>query len=67
MADEPELNPEDPLPALVAAVDQAGATAGMLARLAGAHFEAFKEAGFSESQALYLTAAQIIQDPGQAP
>ena len=59
--------PEDPLPALIAALDQVLAMAPQLARVARGTFEAFTEAGFTESQALYLTAVQLQSDPGTAP
>lgn len=59
--------PEDPLPALRAELDQALAMAPELARMAWGYYETFKAQGFSDSQAVYLTACQIHQGPGGAP
>lgn len=58
---------DDPLPAMIAKVDQLAMEAPIVARCARAFFEAFNEAGFNEAQATYLTACQILQDPGSAP
>lgn len=62
-----DINPEDPLPALRAEIDQMLAMAPELTRTYRSYFEAFTDKGFSESQALYLTAAQVLQNPGKAP
>ena len=63
---EPEHS-EDPLPALRAQLDQLIATAPEIARVALGFHEAFVTEGFSDRQALYLTAAQLLQSPGTAP
>ena len=62
-----EEPPVDPLPALLANIDQALSMAGELARLARGYYDAFKHAGFSDAQAVYLTACQLHGDPGDAP
>lgn len=59
--------PDDPLPRIRAEMDQMVELAPELARLAYGWFEAFSDAGFADSQALYLAAAQMLQDPGTAP
>lgn len=59
--------PEDPLPAMIAMVDQLAMQAPLIARAAHAFYTGFAEAGFKESQALYLTACQLMQHPGSAP
>lgn len=64
---EHDFSPEDPLPALRAEVDQAVAMSPELARMAGGLFRAFAEEGFSERQALYLTACHLHSSPGNAP
>lgn len=38
-----------------------------MARAARAWFNAFQDQGFTDSQALYLAAAQLLQDPGSPP
>lgn len=48
--------PVDPLPALVAAMEQALMYAPMIARQNKALYDAHVEQGFTEKQALYLTA-----------
>ena len=60
-------DPEDPLPALRAQMDQMLMLAPELARAARAFFDAYKAQGFEDKQALYLTAAQLLQDPGTPP
>lgn len=62
-----DQQPDDPLPALLAALDQALSMAPQLARMARGYFDAFEHEGFTASQALYLTAAQIHSTPGSAP
>ena len=59
--------PHDPLPAFRAEIDQALMVAPELGRVAQAYFAAFTEEGFSSKQALYLTAAQLLQTPGTPP
>jgi hypothetical protein len=51
-----EERPVDPLPALIAEIDQALKMAGEMARVSRAHYDAYREEGFSDKQALYLTA-----------
>ena len=65
--DEAAEDPRDGLAALCAELDQAIMLAPEQARLARAMFDAYAEQGFSDQQALYLTAAQIVRDPGVAP
>lgn len=59
--------PEDPLPKLRADLDQFAASAPELARAWRAAHQAFVAVGFSESQALYLTASQFLGGPGTPP
>ena len=59
--------PEDPLPAIRASLDQMLMMAPEVARAARGWYDAFQGQGFTDSQALYLTAAQLLQDPGTAP
>lgn len=59
--------PTDPLSALVAGIDQMLMVAPQLARAAAGWHDAFKAEGFTDSQALYLTACQLHQQPGSAP
>jgi len=63
----PEEDPRDGLAALRAELDQAMMLAPEQARLARAMYDAYEEEGFSEQQALYLTAVQMVRDPGTAP
>lgn len=62
-----DFSPEDPLPALQAAIDQMVANAPLLAGAAWGVFQAFAAEGFTESQAIYLTAVQLKDSPGKAP
>lgn len=55
----PDEQPLDPLPALVATIDQAMKNAPILAKWAWAMFVAFKDAGFDDEQALRLTMNQM--------
>ncbi len=54
----------DPLPDLIANLDQAVAMAPHLAKMAMGWYDAFLGQGFDPKQSLYLTAVQIIQHPG---
>jgi hypothetical protein len=65
MADK-DFSPADELAVLRAQLDQAAALAPLLAGLARAYFTAFTAEGFAEKQALYLTMAQLLGDPGRA-
>jgi hypothetical protein len=53
----------DPLPALIAEIDQTLAMAGELARAVRAYYDAFIEEGFTEKQALYAAVMWIKQPP----
>lgn len=66
MSDE-SFEPQDELALLRAAIDQQVALAPELARSAYGQFSAFQESGFTPNQALYLTAVQLQESPGQAP
>lgn len=59
--------PDDPLPGLIAGIDQMLAIAPHLARTAMGFYEAFRAEGFTDSQAVYLAAVQLKDDPGTAP
>jgi hypothetical protein len=48
--------PVDPLPAMLAAIDQALKMVGEQARVTKAHYDAYIEQGFNNKQALYLAA-----------
>jgi len=67
MRDDPSPDPADQLAALRASIDQMTAVAPELVRAARGWFDAFQGQGFSERQALYLTATQMLQSPGVAP
>lgn len=58
--------PHDPLPLLVAQLDQALAMASEMARVMRGYYDAFKEQDFTEAQALWLAAAQV-KDLGDPP
>jgi hypothetical protein len=60
-------NPVDPLAVLRAEIDQMVALAPEVARTARAWFDAFVREDFTEKQALYLAAAEILQSPGTPP
>ena len=64
MVDE---NHVDPLPALIASIDQAIAVAPQIARTLKGHFDACGTEGFTEKQALYLAVAVTLGTPGTAP
>jgi hypothetical protein len=59
--------PIDQLAVLRAQLDQMIAIMPEMARTAWAWFGVFQGEGFSDKQALYLTACQMIQNPGTAP
>lgn len=59
--------PDDPLPQMVANIDQLIANAPHMARAAWGLYNAFAMQGFSSDAALYLTAVQLVQTPGEAP
>jgi hypothetical protein len=64
---DPRDEPQDSLAILKAAIDQQIALAPEIARAAYGQFQAFTEEGFTAKQALYLTAVQLQESPGQAP
>lgn len=64
-SDDSELS--DPLVVLRAQFDQVRMLAPDGALLARAWFDAFRERGFTEAQACYLAASQLLQSPGVAP
>jgi hypothetical protein len=64
MSDE---KPIDQLAVLRAQLDQNMALCPELARMARAIYDAFKAQEFTDSQALYLAAVQMLQNPGTAP
>ena len=66
MSDD-DTDPADQLAILRAQIDQMVALAPELARSAKGCFDAFQAEGFSERQALYLAAAQMLQNPGAPP
>lgn len=55
----PDPEPVDPYPGLLAIVDQAIASAPLIAKWAWALFGNFKAEGFTEEQALRLTMNQL--------
>lgn len=57
----------DPMPAILAQVDQTIATAPHIARMAHGYYQAFADEGFTDKQALYLTATQLHGTPGTSP
>lgn len=59
--------PQDPLPAMMAALDQLRMEAPQIACVYRTYFDAFKSQGFRDAQACYLAAAQTLQNPGTAP
>jgi len=67
VSDPRDDQPVDPLLALQAQIDQMAALAPELARAAKSIFDAFQGEGFTSQQALYLTMAQVLEDPGSAP
>lgn len=67
MSDSPRDDLPDPLVAQQAAIDQLVAGAGEMARAAFGLYGAFTGEGFTEPQALYLTATMLLQDAGDPP
>jgi hypothetical protein len=59
MADEKQPDPHDPLPALLAELDQAMKMIPQQARAMRVMFVALVEEGFTYKEALYLTACQF--------
>ena len=66
MTDDQNI-PEDPLPAMIAALDQSLSVLPHLAHATWRCFEAYKAEGFTDSQAVYLAACQMHGGPGEAP
>lgn len=58
-------SPEDPLPKLLAEIDQALAMAPQLAKVAYGYHRAFQQEGFASKESLYLVACQLHSDPGR--
>jgi hypothetical protein len=59
--------PKDQLAVMRAQLDQMIALMPEIAHTAQAWYAAFLAEGFADRQALYLTAAEILQNPGSAP
>lgn len=55
----------DPLPLLIAELDQAMKMAPMIAQMAKAQYDAYREQGFTDKQALYLAATGQKEPPGE--
>lgn len=64
---EDDITPNDPLVTLRAELDQMIAMAPELARAVRGAFEAYVSEGFTDKQALYLTAVQFKDHPGPPP
>jgi DNA polymerase IIIc chi subunit len=62
-----DFSAQDQLVLLRAEVDQMIGLQPEIARLARATFKAFRSEGFTDNQALYLTAVQLKGNPGVAP
>jgi len=62
----PDDAPDDPLPAMIAGLDQALEMAGEVARVVHGHYQAFLAEGFTEKQALYA-AVMWIKGTGEPP
>ncbi len=57
--------PDDPIPKLLAEVDQLAAEAPIRAKIVRAVFDALVAEGFDQAPALYLTVAMVSGDPGR--
>ena len=62
-----EDDPVDPLPGIIAGLDQALAMAGEIARIHRHMFDNFRAKGFSDKQALYLAACVVNGGPKEPP
>lgn len=62
MSERGSDSPLDPLPGLLAELDQMLKMVPQAARVARAYYDAYRGEGFSERQALYLVASQF-RDP----
>jgi hypothetical protein len=60
----PELGPKDGLAVLRAKLEQFKMDMPILADIYWAAYASLREVGFSEAQATYLAAAQVLQTPG---
>lgn len=60
-------DPHDPLPGILAAVDQALAMSAEISRVTRGFYDAFKDAGFTDAQALWLANAQFKNELGEPP
>lgn len=63
--DHDDNAPHDPLPALMAQIDQALEMAGEVARMAKSQYDAYRAESFTDKQSLYLAACSM--NPPQAP
>lgn len=62
-----DTDPIDPMPGVMAALDQVLALASEMARITRGLFDAYKAEGFSDQQAAYFTVCQIQQGAGPPP
>lgn len=62
---DPDFSPEDGLARMQAELDQAEMLFPLVGGIAKAFFDSMVAAGFNESAALYLTAAQLHSTPGR--
>lgn len=62
-----EDEPVDPMVGLRAQMDQMLMLAPEVGRAARAWFEVFRSEGFGDRESLYLTAVQMVQQPGSPP
>lgn len=60
-----DFSPDDQLAVLRAQLDQAEMLFPLVGNVAKAYFDAMVAIGFNETQALYLTAAQLHSTPGR--
>jgi hypothetical protein len=67
VSEHEELNPDDPLPKLIADIDQMIATAPRLGQAAWGFYEGFRAAGFTDNQSLFLVAVQLKDPPFRGP
>jgi hypothetical protein len=63
----PGGQPDDPLPGMIAEIDQLVAVAPQLARAVHGIYSAYRDQGFSDAQAIYLVAATISDNPLDPP
>jgi hypothetical protein len=63
--EDPISDPIDGLAVLKAELEQVAMHMPLIAENARQWFKAFQDEGFTEKQALYLTAVEIIRSPGE--